>query len=186
MISGRSEAPSILLASPFTRSLSLALTELSICPQERNRHDSRQLGGDENGGGGDKEADELAEQERQEALREAEDRRKDKHRKMEEEREVMRQGIRDKSSAFLLSIPNKRDDAPTSNDYGIQKKEELQQEQPQEDDAPGGLNRRKKTPEELAKEAEEEDQDEFTKLKNTLETQVNELKQQIEGKCSMQ
>jgi len=46
--------------------------------------------------------------------------------------------------------------------------------------------RKKKTPEELAKEAEMEEEDEFTKLKNTIETQVNELKSQIESKCNLQ
>lgn len=77
-----------------------------------------------------------------------------------------------------------------------------------------GLNRAKKTPEELAAEAAAADQDEFTseytsvcllfttrsptdlgfpcvspthaELKNTIETQVNELKTNIEGKCSIQ
>ena len=49
------------------------------------------------------------EQERLEALRETEERRKEKHRKMEEERENMRQGIRDKVSlklAIFLTIPH--------------------------------------------------------------------------------
>ncbi|OWR41519.1 complexin [Danaus plexippus plexippus] len=83
---------------------------------------------------------------------------------MEEEREKMRQEIRDK--------------------YKIPKKEEIAEQQQQEPDNP--LMRKKKTPEELAAEAELEDQDEFTKLKNTIETQVNELKSQIESKCVMQ
>lgn len=112
----------------------------------------------------DKEKEEEAERERQEAIKEAEDRRKEKHRKMEEEREKMRQEIRDK--------------------YKIPKKEEVVEQQPMEPDNP--LMRKKKTPEELAAEAELEDQDEFTKLKNTIETQVNELKSQIESKCVMQ
>lgn len=112
----------------------------------------------------DKEKEEEAERERQEAIREAEERRKEKHRKMEEEREKMRQEIRDK--------------------YKIPKKEEIAEQQQQEPDNP--LMRKKKTPEELAAEAELEDQDEFTKLKNTIETQVNELKSQIESKCVMQ
>ncbi|MPC27716.1 Complexin [Portunus trituberculatus] len=51
-------------------------------------------------------------------------------------------------------------------------------EEPQMPDNP--LMRKKKTPEELAAEAEAEDQDDFTKLKNTIETQINEVKQQIE------
>ncbi|XP_029659258.1 complexin isoform X3 [Formica exsecta] len=82
---------------------------------------------------------------------------------MEEEREKMRQEIRDK--------------------YNIKKREEIQ-EMPQEE--PNPLMRKKKTPEELAAEAEAEDEDEFTKLRNTIETQVNELKSQIESKCSLQ
>jgi len=122
------------------------------------------LGGDQEGGG-DKDADDAAEQERLEVLREAEERRKEKHRKMEEEREKMRQGIRDK--------------------YGIKKREEKEAEQNQQFES-SSLNRKKKTPEELAKEAEAEDEDEFTKLKNTLESQVNEIKSQIEGKCVLQ
>ncbi|KAG0423780.1 hypothetical protein HPB47_000459, partial [Ixodes persulcatus] len=110
----------------------------------------------------DKEAEAEAEQERLEALREAEERRKEKHRRMEEEREKMRQQIRDK--------------------YGIKKKEE---EKPAEVDdfAAGSLNRRKKTPEEIAAENEAAEQDDLTRLRNTIETQVNELKSSIEGKC---
>lgn len=56
-------------------------------------------------GGGEEESKEdrenaaELEQERLEALREAEERRKEKHMKMEAEREKMRQGIRDKVSA---------------------------------------------------------------------------------------
>ncbi|CAH2096705.1 unnamed protein product [Euphydryas editha] len=69
-------------------------------------------------------------------------------------------------------------------EYKIPKKEEITEQQQQEPDNP--LMRKKKTPEELAAEAELEDQDEFTKLKNTIETQVNELKSQIESKCVMQ
>ncbi|XP_055715592.1 complexin isoform X3 [Phlebotomus papatasi] len=82
---------------------------------------------------------------------------------MEEEREKMRQEIRDK--------------------YNIKKKEEpveLVQEEP------NPLMRKKKTPEELAAEAEQEDLDDFTKLKNSIETQVSEIKSQIESKCVMQ
>ncbi|KAL7643545.1 UNVERIFIED_CONTAM: hypothetical protein RMT77_005527 [Armadillidium vulgare] len=111
---------------------------------------------------GDKEKEEEAERERLEAMREAEDRRKEKHRKLEEERESMRQGIRDK--------------------YNIKKREEQQPEEPPMPDNP--LMRKKKTPEELAAEAEAEDQDEFTKLKNTIETQISEVKQQIEEKVT--
>ncbi|KAJ3625934.1 hypothetical protein MTP99_016466 [Tenebrio molitor] len=68
-------------------------------------------------------------------------------------------------------------------DYNIKKKEEVVDPVQEE---PNPLMRKKKTPEELAREAEAEDEDEFTKLKNTIETQVNELKSQIESKCVMQ
>ncbi|XP_049956283.1 complexin isoform X1 [Schistocerca serialis cubense] len=122
------------------------------------------VGGDDDGD--DKEKEEEAERERQEAIREAEERRKEKHRKMEEEREKMRQEIRDK--------------------YNIKKKEEVQ-EIPQEE--PNPLMRKKKTPEELAREAEAEEEDDFTsktELKNTIESQVNEIKSQIESKCVLQ
>ncbi|CAM1296682.1 CPLX1 (predicted) [Pycnogonum litorale] len=122
------------------------------------------IGGDGEGDGNDKEEQAEAERERLEALAEAEERRKEKHRKMEEEREKLRQGIRDK--------------------YGLKKKEE-KQEDPLPD-VGGGLNRKKKTAAELAAEAELEEQDDFTKFKNSLETQVNELKSTIEGKCVLQ
>ncbi|XKL59090.1 hypothetical protein PGB90_000106 [Kerria lacca] len=112
----------------------------------------------------DKEKEEEAERERLEAIREAEERRKEKHRKMEEEREKIRQEIRDK--------------------YNIKKKEVIQEQPPEEPVNP--LMRKKKTPEELAREAEAEEEDEFTKLKNTIETQVNELRSQIESRCSIQ
>ncbi|KAF2365941.1 Synaphin [Trinorchestia longiramus] len=113
----------------------------------------------------DKEKEEEAERERLEALAEQEERRKEKHRKLEEEREAMRQGIRDK--------------------YKIEKK--IEPEEPSEPAMPDNpLMRKKKTPEELAAEAEAADQDEFTKLKNTIETQISEVKQQIEGKCVVQ
>ncbi|EAT40782.1 AAEL007518-PA [Aedes aegypti] len=69
-------------------------------------------------------------------------------------------------------------------DYNIKKKEEVVEQAPQEE--PNPLMRKKKTPEELAAEAEQEDLDDFTKLKNSIETQVNEIKTQIEGKCSLQ
>lgn len=123
-----------------------------------------QLPGAGGGDDTDKEKEEEAERERLEAIAEAEERRKEKHRKMEMEREDMRQGIRDK--------------------YNIKKKVEEEPIAGAESDNP--LMRKKKTPEELAAEAELADQDEFTKLKTSLETQVNEIKQQIEGKCSVQ
>ncbi|KAJ6639391.1 Complexin [Pseudolycoriella hygida] len=62
--------------------------------------------------------------------------------------------------------------------YNIKKKEELVEQQPQ--DEPNPLMRKKKTPEELAAEAEQEDLDDFTKLKNSIETQVSEIKSQLE------
>ncbi|WAR22157.1 CPLX1-like protein, partial [Mya arenaria] len=68
-----------------------------------------------------------------EARREAEEKRKDKHRKMEAEREDMRQSIRDK-------VP-----------------EEEGMLQPQEE--AGRIGRKKKTPAELAAEANAEDDD---------------------------
>lgn len=71
------------------------------------------------------------EEEMQEARREAEERRKEKHMKMEEERETMRQGIRDK--------------------YGLKKKEIEQPPIPDETGRVGG--RKRKTPQELAMEA---------------------------------
>ncbi|VVC37409.1 Synaphin [Cinara cedri] len=100
----------------------------------------------------DKEKNAEAERERLEAIREAEERRKEKHRKMEEEREKMRQEIRDK--------------------YNIKKKEELPEPVPEEPANP--LMRKKKTPEELAKEAEMEEEDEFTK-KNRIQTMCLKL-----------
>lgn len=54
------------------------------------------MGGDNDGG--DKEKDAEDEKLRQEAIKEAEDKRRVKHKKMEEERENMRQGIRDRVS----------------------------------------------------------------------------------------
>jgi len=122
-------------------------------------------------GGGDDVSDEDKEKalqqeaDRKEAIADAENKRKDKHDKMENEREDMRQGIRDK--------------------YKIKKKEELQPEMGMmEPDNP--LMRTKKTPEELAAEAELADQDEFTKMKNLVETQIGGIKSQIEGKCVVQ
>ncbi|KAK6622373.1 hypothetical protein RUM44_002184 [Polyplax serrata] len=48
--------------------------------------------------------------------------------------------------------------------YNIKKKEEVQESLPQEE--PNPLMRKKKTPEELAAEAEAEDEDEFTSKEN--------------------
>lgn len=72
--------------------------------------------------GGDEEKDPDAakkEEERQEALRQAEEERKAKYAKMEAEREVMRQGIRDKVSNWpvrggaLRAAPHQRQQSPS-------------------------------------------------------------------------
>ncbi|PNF21491.1 Complexin, partial [Cryptotermes secundus] len=118
------------------------------------------VGGDDDGD--DKEKEEEAERERQEAIREAEERRKEKHRKMEEEREKMRQEIRDK--------------------YNIKKKEEVQEQMPQEE--PNPLMRKKKTPEELAREAEAEEEDEFTSKKGSGRTPHNTSSHPASGDSS--
>jgi len=115
----------------------------------------------------EKEKLEEMERERLEALAEAEQRRKEKHQKLEAERENMRQGIRDK--------------------YGIKKKEEKEAEAKAQLEAAMGPPNPvgpKKTPEQLA--AETEEQDDFTRIKSQIETQVNEIKTQIEGKCTIQ
>ncbi|XP_006874200.1 PREDICTED: complexin-1 [Chrysochloris asiatica] len=94
--------------------------------------------------GGEEEKDPDAakkEEERQEALRQEEEERKAKYAKMEAEREVMRQGIRDK--------------------YGIKKKEEREAEAQaaMEANAEGSLTRPKKAiPPGCGDEAEEEDE----------------------------
>lgn len=136
----------------------------------------KDMGGGEGPTPEEKEKMEQLEKERLDALREAEERRVEKHRKMEEEREGMRQGIRDK--------------------YGIKKREEKEAELKKKQEekmglgpgagADSGLNRKKKTPEEIAAEQAEANQDDFTKLKNSIETQVNDIKGQIEEKCSIQ
>ncbi|BFZ01020.1 hypothetical protein BsWGS_04059 [Bradybaena similaris] len=115
------------------------------------------IGKDEEGGGNKEDDAEAAEIE--EARREMEEKRKEKHRKMEEEREVMRQGIRDK--------------------YGLKKKEEAQEEEP-EPMAEGRVGRKKKTPAELAAEAskDESDEEDFAKFPSNLSelsTKVSEL-----------
>ncbi|XP_025927583.1 complexin-1 [Apteryx rowi] len=94
--------------------------------------------------GGDEEKDPDAakkEEERQEALRQEEEERKAKYAKMEAEREVMRQGIRDK--------------------YGIKKKEEREAEAQAalEANAEGSLTRPKKAiPPGCGEEEEEEEE----------------------------
>ncbi|XP_064602197.1 complexin-like isoform X2 [Liolophura sinensis] len=78
---------------------------------------------------------------------EAEEKRKEKHRKMEEEREGMRQSIRDK--------------------YGLKKKEIPAEEEPL--GAEGRIGRKKKTQAELAAEANaDSDDDEFASKFSSL------------------
>jgi complexin-1/2 len=112
-----------------------------------------------------------------EARREAEERRNEKYRKMEEERETMRQGIRDK--------------------YGIKKKVPI--EPGQDPGLEGRLGRKKKTPEELAAEANAELEDAnsrnslFPKSMDDLTAKVQELPGKVATtvsdaaeKCSVQ
>lgn len=112
-----------------------------------------------------------------EARREAEERRNEKYRKMEEEREVMRQSIREK--------------------YGIKKKVPIE---PSQDPAlEGRLGRKKKTPEELAAEAQLAEQEAarsnslFPRDMDDLSNRVQELPGKvmtsvsgIAEKCSLQ
>lgn len=123
---------------------------------------------DEKKGDGDEEEDpEIAE-----AKREAEEKRNEKYRKMEEEREVMRQGIRDK--------------------YGIQKKEV-----PKEDPGlEGRLGRKKKSPDDMSDGNPDEasaQQSMFPKNLDDLTTKVKELPGNVmttvsgaTEKCSLQ
>ncbi|OAD56536.1 Complexin [Eufriesea mexicana] len=73
---------------------------------------------------------------------------------------------------------------PSPKVYNIKKREEVQEVTQEE---PNPLMRKKKTPEELAAEAEAEDEDEITKIKNALDTHIQEIKAQVlEGKCELQ
>ncbi|XP_054160084.1 complexin-like [Oppia nitens] len=133
----------------------------------------KDIGGGESMTAEEKERLAQLEQERLEALREQEERRKEKHRKIEVEREKMRKGIRDK--------------------YNIKKKEQISREESidaikKQDSvcSESGLNRRKKTPEEMTAEAEEADLDDFSKFKNSLEHRFSELKNSIESRCVIQ
>lgn len=125
-----------------------------------------------------KEMSEEEETELAEARREEEERRADKYRKMEEERETMRQGIRDK--------------------YGIKKKEAPPIEDPGLD---GRLGRKKKTPEEMEAEANGElppggasgEESMFPKNLDELQARVQELPGKVmttvsdaKEKCSLQ
>uniref|UniRef100_A0A8C7TH58 Complexin-2 n=1 Tax=Oncorhynchus mykiss TaxID=8022 RepID=A0A8C7TH58_ONCMY len=96
------------------------------------------------------------EEERQEALRQQEEERKDKHRKMEAEREVVRQSIRDK--------------------YGLKKKEEKEAEEKaaMEQACEGSLTRAKKAI--PAGCGDEEDEDEESILDTVLKFLPGPLK----------
>ncbi|XP_041369054.1 complexin-like isoform X2 [Gigantopelta aegis] len=88
-----------------------------------------------------------------EARREAEEKRKEKHRIQEAEREELRQSIRDK--------------------YGLKKKDPVVEEQLMTE---GRIGRKKKSPAELAAENnEEEDEDEFS----TFPTNLSELQSKV-------
>uniref|UniRef100_A0AAY4D227 Complexin 2, like n=1 Tax=Denticeps clupeoides TaxID=299321 RepID=A0AAY4D227_9TELE len=97
----------------------------------------KMLGGEEEK---DPEAEKEKEEERQEALRQEEEERKAKYAKMEAEREVMRQGIRDK--------------------YGIKKREEAEAEAQaaMEQASEGSLTRPKKAVPAGCGDAEEEEE----------------------------
>jgi len=107
------------------------------------------------------------EKERLEALKEQEERRKEKHKKMEEEREKIRKGIRDKYNLKKKEAPSV--DEPAE----LQKQDSVCSE--------ASLNRRKKSPEELL--SENNEQDEFTKLKNSIEQRLTDWKNTIESRC---
>jgi complexin-1/2 len=66
--------------------------------------------------------------------------------------------------------------------YNIKKREELQEQIPQEE--PNPLMRKKKTPEELAREAEAEEEDEFTSKTGSGRTPHNTLSQPSAGETS--
>ncbi|KAI3381041.1 hypothetical protein SNEBB_004848 [Seison nebaliae] len=95
----------------------------------------KDTGGEENAGNAEEDPEIVA------AREEAERKRQDKHRKMEEEREAMRQGIREK--------------------FNIKKKEDAMDFIPPPD---GRIGRQKKTPAELAADLEDDD-DEFDPVK---------------------
>ncbi|KAL4613237.1 complexin-1-like [Arapaima gigas] len=97
----------------------------------------KMLGGEEDK---DPEAEKEKEEERQEALRQQEEERKAKYAKMEAEREIMRQGIRDK--------------------YGLKKKEEAEAEAQaaMEQASEGSLTRPKKAVPTGCGDEEEEDE----------------------------
>merc|ERR1712170_126002 len=113
-------------------------------------------GGDSEDSGVSKEEAEEQERLRQEAIRQAEKERRDKYKKQEEEREGMRQTIRDK--------------------YNIEKKEDsdADEEDDEDDDFGGG-----------AKKAAETD-DPVAQAKAEAEARMNQAKQLAGDKCSIQ
>ena len=101
------------------------------------------------GGGGDDEGDkekDLEEEKlRQEAIKEAEERRRVKHKKMEEDRENMRQGIREKVGFLLLF---KHYDFPIFLyicicQYKIEKRQDSEEEEDDDDDDDFGMSKKK-------------------------------------------
>jgi len=76
-------------------------------------------GGEEESG--DKERDAEEEKLRQEAIKEAEEKRRIKHKKMEEDRENMRQGIRDKYQ-IEKKVDSDEEDEDDDEDFGGPKK----------------------------------------------------------------
>ncbi|KAH9424026.1 Complexin-1 [Dermatophagoides pteronyssinus] len=101
------------------------------------------------------------EQERLEALKEQEERRKEKHRKMEEEREKVRKGIRDKYQI------KKRE-----NQSSIDQSDDMKNRQSIDGADPTMINGQ-----------DDDDDDEFTKLKNTIEQRINDIRTTIESRC---
>uniref|UniRef100_A0A1I8JNU5 MFAP1 domain-containing protein n=1 Tax=Macrostomum lignano TaxID=282301 RepID=A0A1I8JNU5_9PLAT len=121
------------------------------------------------------EAEKLAERQAEiaEALAEEKRKRDEKHRKMESEREEMRQGIRTRGfgtrwaereemrQGFGTSEAEREEMRQGIRDkYNIQKKEEFNP-MPDGEDVAGRLGRKRKTPEELAAERDLEDQEDF-------------------------
>lgn len=109
---------------------------------------------DDDGGGGSRTIDPEVEA----AIREAEERREAKHQKMEEEREIMRQGIRDK--------------------YGIKKKEEENINEADFQSPEGRLGRKRKTAAELAAEASAAEEAENS-ITNMLPENVREIANKV-------
>ncbi|UXI20491.1 uncharacterized protein NH340_JMT06434 [Sarcoptes scabiei] len=105
------------------------------------------------------------ESERLEALKEQEEKRREKHRKMEEEREKIRKGIRDKYQI------KKKSDASSFDE--IQKQDSICLET--------NMKPRRNTSDRVLA----DDDDEFTKLKTTIEQRINEFRATIESRCTI-